>query len=253
MLNYLIGLVARLGLWGYAVIFSVAALECAAFVGVLVPGEGLVLVAGMLAQRGALDLDIAIWAVLAGAILGDSIGYELGRHLGRPWLLAHGHRAGLTLAHVARIEAFFEQHGSKAVLLGRFVGFARALVPFVAGSSRMRYRVFLFYNAIGAILWGVAFVLLGYSLGASWQVAERWAGRVGLVLGSIAMAAAIAAWWVARVRARRSTRAAPAIAGTEGGVTPVLPTDEVGGTLDDGPVDEVVDEPTDLPRTPDPL
>lgn len=203
MLQYLIDLITRLGNWGYLVIFLGAALECAAFLGVVVPGESLVLVAGFFAHRHVLDLDEVILVVVAGAIVGDNIGYELGRHLGRDWLLRYGRRFGLRERHLARVDAFFARHGGRAVFLGRFVGFARALVPFVAGASRMRYRQFLLYNGMGAALWGVAFTLLGYFLGASWRMAEKWVGRSSAIIGGALLLAALAVWlW--RRRARRT-------------------------------------------------
>ncbi|HET7553381.1 MAG TPA: DedA family protein [Gemmatimonadaceae bacterium] len=194
MLQYLIDLMNRLGNWGYLIIFLGAALECAAFLGLLVPGESLVLVAGFFAHRHVLDLDDVILVVVAGAMIGDNIGYELGRHLGRDWLLHHGHRFGLRESHLARAEKFFARHGGRAVFLGRFVGFARALVPFVAGASRMRYRQFLIYDGIGAVLWGVAFALLGYFLGASWHVAEKWVGRGSAIIGGALLLAGLAVW-----------------------------------------------------------
>ena len=151
-------------------------LESAAFLGLVIPGESLVLVAGFLAAQGALDLDVLIVAVAVGAAIGDSIGYEMGRQMGRPALLRYGGRFGLNEARVQSADDFFARHGSKAVFLGRFVGFARALVPFLAGSSHMAYRTFLPYNVLGAVLWASAVALLGYFLGASWQTAERWIG-----------------------------------------------------------------------------
>lgn len=140
MLNHLISLLSQLGQWGYALLFVAAALECAAFLGLIVPGESLVLVAGFFATQGVFDLRAVMIVVALGAAVGDSIGYELGRHLGRPWLEHHGGRFGVTPARIDRAEEFFARHGGKAVFLGRFVGFARALVPFIAGSSRMPYR-----------------------------------------------------------------------------------------------------------------
>lgn len=138
MLEYLIDLVTRLGHWGYLIIFAVAAGESAAFLGLLVPGESLVLITGFLASQRALDLDALIITVTIGAVVGDNIGYEIGKRLGRPWLLRHGARFGLGAEHVDKADAFFARHGGKSVFLGRFVGFARALVPFIAGSVRMR-------------------------------------------------------------------------------------------------------------------
>jgi membrane protein DedA with SNARE-associated domain len=135
----------------------------------LVPGESIVLVAGFLAAHGLLEVTPLIVVVALGAIIGDSIGYELGRRFGRPWLIRHGHWLRIRPAHLARTDDFFQRHGGKTILLGRFTGFVRALAPFVAGSSAMSYRQFLTYNALGGILWSVAIVLLGYFFGASWR------------------------------------------------------------------------------------
>lgn len=187
MLDYLIHLIGRLGHWGYLVIGLGAMLESAAFLGVFVPGESLVLVAGFFAARGVFDLDALILMIAFSAAIGDSIGYELGRKMGRPALVHHGKRFGITEERVKKADDFFHRHGGKAVFLGRFIGFARALVPFLAGSSQMRYRVFLPYNALGAALWSAAITLLGYFLGASWGVAEKWIGRASAILGGIAL------------------------------------------------------------------
>ena len=195
MLEYLLDLVTRLGHWSYLIIFLAAALECAAFAGLLVPGESLVLASGFLAHQGVLSLDTVMVAASLGAVVGDNIGYQLGARLGRVWLVHHGRRVGINERRLKRAEAFFDRHGPKAVFVGRFVGFARALVPFVAGASRMPYRRFLMYDALGAALWTIGFVLLGYGLGASWRVAERWVGRVGLIVG-IAVAIAGLVFWV---------------------------------------------------------
>ena len=200
MLPYLLDLVARLGHWSYLIILLAAALECAAFAGLLVPGESLVLASGFLAHRGVLGLDSVIVAAGLGAMLGDNIGYQLGARLGRGWLLRHGRRLGVTERRMGRAERFFARHGPKAVFVGRFVGFARALVPFVAGASRMSYRRFLLYDTLGAAIWTVGFVLLGYGLGASWRVAERWVGRVGLLLGILAAIAGLVLWLRRRQR-----------------------------------------------------
>jgi undecaprenyl-diphosphatase len=186
MLTYLTDLIARLGHWGYLIVFAVATAESAAFLGLVVPGESVVLVSGFLAAKGVFDLDTLIVTVAVAAVLGDNIGYELGRRLGRPWLLGHGGRFGLDDTKLTKADDFFSRHGGNAVFLGRFVGFARALVPFVAGSTRMRYTTFLVYNAIGAALWSAGVVLLGYFVG---RAAERWIGEASAVLGGIALGA----------------------------------------------------------------
>lgn len=204
MLQYLLDLVGRLGHWGYAIVFVAAMLESAAFTGLFVPGESLVLASGFLAHLGVLNLDAVIAAAAIGATVGDNIGYQLGDRLGRTWLLHYGGRVGLRPADLARAEAFFVRYGGKAVFFGRFIGFARALVPFVAGATRMPYRRFLIYNALGAILWTVGFVFLGYALGASWRRAEAWIGRAGtVVVGAVILAVVVTRVW--RRRARRRT------------------------------------------------
>jgi undecaprenyl-diphosphatase len=194
ILQYLLDLVARLGNWSYVIIFVAAALECAAFLGLVVPGESLVLASGFFAHQGILRLGAVMVTTALGAIVGDNIGYYLGRKLGREWLLRHGSRFGITGRRLQQADTFFQRHGPKAVFFGRFIGFARALVPFVAGTSRMRYRQFMIYNALGAVLWTIGFVTLGYVLGASWQVAEKWMGRTSLILGAIIALAAFVAW-----------------------------------------------------------
>jgi len=112
------------------VIFVGAILKSSAFPGLIVPGENLALVTKFLAAQGELDLDVLIVTVAIGAVFGDSIGYEMGRRLGRPALLHFGSHLGLNSARVDKADAFFARHGSKAVFLGRFVGFARRVQHF---------------------------------------------------------------------------------------------------------------------------
>lgn len=206
MLEYLTDLITRLGQWGYFLIFVVATAESAAFLGLLVPGESVVLIAGFLAGQGVLDVDALIVIVAAGAVLGDTLGYELGRRLGRPWLSRHGNRFGLDDERLKKADAFFGRHGGKAVFLGRFVGFARALVPFVAGSVRMRYAGFLLYNALGASLWTTTVVLLGYFVG---RLAEQWIGKASAILAAGVLMVLVLAWvwrWTVRREAELKER-----------------------------------------------
>ena len=153
---------------------------------------------GVLVSFGILELPETIIVAVAGAIIGDNVGFSLGRRLGRPWLERHGHRFGMHRGVLARVDHLFARHGGKAVLIGRFIGFLRAMAPFVAGASRMPYAAFVTYNAPGAIAWGIFFVCLGYFLGTSWTVAERWIGRVGLVAGVVVIASIVL--WLRRGR-----------------------------------------------------
>jgi membrane protein DedA with SNARE-associated domain len=204
MLQYLLDLVARVGQWSYILIFLVSVLECSAFLGLLIPGESLLLACGFLAHSGVLNLDAVIVVSILGAIIGDNVGYAMGNRLGREWLLGAGSRFGLTEKRLHSTEAFFERHGGKAVFLGRFVGYARALVPFVAGTAHMPRRTFFAYNATGALLWGVAVAMLGYSLGASWRLAEKWLGGASAIIAVAVIVTALVVW-VLRQRVRRQS------------------------------------------------
>jgi membrane protein DedA with SNARE-associated domain len=196
MLDYLINFVSHLGYWGYLVIFLVVALECQALLGLFMPGESLVLVGGFLAQQGVFDLGVLIFVISVAAILGDSIGYELGRHLGRGWLVKHGGRFGLHQEHLARVDNFLEKHGGKAIFGSHFLHLLRSLMPFMAGERRVPYLKFLIFNALGCIVWATVFVLVGYLAGESWRVAEKWVGVAGkIVVGALLLAITLVWLW----------------------------------------------------------
>lgn len=183
--DQVISLAERLGHWGYVIIFVVVLLECQPLLGLFVPGESLVLVGGFLAFQGVFDLDALIVTISLAAITGDTIGYELGRHLGRRWLERHVRRFGIREKEFAKIDRFFARHGGKAVLFSHFMHLLRALMPFMAGASRMPYRRFVFGNALGCILWAGLFAWVGFFVGESWKLFEKWTGRAGAVIGGL--------------------------------------------------------------------
>jgi membrane protein DedA with SNARE-associated domain len=182
---------------GYPVLFLLVAIET---MGVPVPGETALITGGILASRGHLDLAGVIAFAAAGAIVGDNIGFVLGRRLGRRVLLAPGpfehHRRRI----VEVGEPFFRRHGGKAVFLGRWVTALRITSAWLAGINRMPWPSFLFWNALGGIAWATSFGLLAYSLG---QGAERIVHVMGIG-GLIAVAVAIVVGWLV-VRRRRAT------------------------------------------------
>jgi undecaprenyl-diphosphatase len=196
----LIALLWRVGDWGYLLIFVGTTLESAAFLGFLVPGETLVIVSGVLAALGLLDLPELLVVVALGAMAGDNVSYRLGRNLGRSWLLRHGRRVGLDEARLARVERVYARYGGPAVMFGRFVGFLRPLVPFVAGAAGMPYPRFLGFNVVACVLWAVVTVLIGYVLGESRGLVERWIGRTGLI-ATLVVALVAMAMWLRRRRA----------------------------------------------------
>ncbi len=186
--------------WGYLLIGLLAALEGAAFVGLVIPGETAMLLGGVLAANGHAELGVMMAAASTGAVLGDSLGYAIGRRFGGPLRRSRvGQRIGEE--RWQRAEDYLRLRGGRAVFLGRFVGVLRALVPAIAGAARMPYRTFLLYNAAGGVLWASAFVFAGYLAGNSYQRIADVAGRAGLLLAIvliIAGAIVLAARWVAR-------------------------------------------------------
>jgi undecaprenyl-diphosphatase len=195
VIAHFIDWVSGLGPWAYLAVFAVVSLESAAFLGFFMPGEAIVFLGGFLASPAGnrvLDLKLLIPLVAAAAILGDSIGYELGRLLQKRWFLRYGHWLGLREPQWQRLEDFFQRHGGKTVFFARFSAFFRILVPFFAGAVRLRYRHFLKWNIAGGAVWATASVLLGYLAGESWRVLHRWIGRGALVLVLLVISAALA-------------------------------------------------------------
>src|SRR5919107_5197643 len=188
--------------YGYVVIPFGVMLEST---GVPLPGETILLTSGVLVQQGHLDLGDAIVFGILGAVIGDQLGYWVGRAGGRPFVLRWGRYLFITPQRLARAEAFFERHGGKAVFLARFFSGLRVFGALVAGISRMRWMTFLIYNALGGAVWATAVVLIGYFLGSSLALVERWLGRATLLLAvlvALAVGFYLAYRWAARNRAR---------------------------------------------------
>jgi membrane protein DedA with SNARE-associated domain len=173
----------------YAVVGFLAFAEAALLVGFFIPGETAVVIGGVLAGLGAVDLEVMMAVVVVCAIVGDSVGFEVGKRAG-PWILDRRPLKGNSA--VQRTMDMLEHYGGPAVFLGRFVAFARALIPGLAGMSGLRYRVFLFYNAIGGLIWGVGYTLLGYVVGLSFEKILKQVGLWSLVGVGIVVIAVVA-------------------------------------------------------------
>ncbi len=167
--------------WGYLVVGLLTLLEASAMIGLAVPGEAALLVGGFLVSQDKAELWPMMAVAIVGAIVGDSVGYEIGRHLG-PRLRRSRLGRWVGEERWQRAESYLAHHGGRAVFFGRFVGVLRAMVPTLAGLSRMPYRVFLPWNVAGACIWGPGFVLLGYAAGGSYHKVAEWAGRASAVL-----------------------------------------------------------------------
>ena len=194
MPGWLVDLFAR---YGYFVVFGGVFLENT---GLPVPGETALLAGAALAHYGQLSLVRVILIAMAAATLGDNLGFLIGRRGGRRIAERHGWRIGLTPARLAEFDRFFLQHGPKTVFAARFITGLRVVGAVLAGGSGMRWPVFLFYNATGAIVWCTVIALAGYSLAYSWQTLERWIGSTGLVALAVVLVVVV----IGVVRARRS-------------------------------------------------
>ncbi|MET3810977.1 DedA family protein [Arthrobacter sp. UYEF3] len=181
--------------------------EDAVFIGFVIPGETAAVLGGVVSSRGEVPLWGMVAIVVVAAVVGDTVGYEIGKHLG-PRLLNAGIMKKRRPA-LAKAQDFLRRRGGSAVFLGRFVAFFRAVMPALAGTSRMHYPRFLAFNAAGGLVWGVSFVLLGYFAGNSYEAVAKVAGRditaVVVVIGLLALLI----WRIRHARAARRTPAAP--------------------------------------------
>ena len=167
--------------WGYVLVGVLALLEASAMIGLIVPGEAALLVGGFLASQQRADLRVMMVVAAVAAIVGDSVGYEIGKHLG-PSLRRSRLGRWVGEDRWKRAEDYLAHHGGRAVFFGRFIGVLRAMVPTIAGLSRMPYRTFLPWNAIGGLIWAPGFVLIGYAAGGSYHKVAEWTGRASTVL-----------------------------------------------------------------------
>lgn len=181
-LNHFLPTVQHLGIFGYWLVLLVSSFESLAFVGTVLPGAMVVVLAGFLSARGYLDFGDLIWFVAIGAMLGDGVSYYLGTR-GTKFFRAENKL--LKFSHLERGELFFKKHGNKSIFFGRFIGPLRPIVPFVAGLSKMNKRSFLFWDATSAFLWATAHLLLGFFFGGALYTIEVWSSRAGIFILAI--------------------------------------------------------------------
>src|SRR5690606_289337 len=198
LLHDIIALLTAVGPW---VVFFVALSETAVFLGLLIPAEATVLVAAFLADRGVFPLGQIFAATFFGGLLGDQVGYLLGRH-GGTRIVARGGRIGrMWDRYDSAASDLFRRHSALAVTLARFISFVRTLSPWFAGMSRLSYPRFFFFDLIGVFGWAAGSVALGYLAGESWHLIEDVLGVAsGLVVVGIGVGFALVA--IRRRRAR---------------------------------------------------
>lgn len=182
----------------YAFVWTLVFLETAVLVLFWLPGDTVLFTAGLIAGAPGSGISVTLLAsgTVFAAIAGDVLAYATGRRLGRPWL---ERRPAKVLRHLQRAEAFYERYGSWAVVVCRFIPWARVFVPVLAGVARMPYRRFAVANFVGALVWGGGLPLMGYL--AYQMPAVRY---VAYAIAAVAIAASVVVPVVAKVRSRRA-------------------------------------------------
>ena len=188
--RYLFDLTITYGPWIYALLFVIVFAETGFIVTPFLPGDSLLFAAGALAATGALDIRYVIALLLVAAVAGDAVNYAIGRSVGHR--IIHLSKADprwgrwVNPAYVARAHEFFERHGGKAIVLGRFMPIVRTFVPFVAGAADMSYPKFALYNVVGAVAWVGLCCGAGYLFGNVPVIKENFSlVAIGIVLVSL--------------------------------------------------------------------
>ena len=197
-----------LGAWTYLLVGVFAFAETGAFVGLVVPGETVMLLGGAVAGQGAIDIYLLIAIAWFTAWAGDTTSFFIGRRLGREFVLRHGPRFGIGHERFEKVEDYFSRHGGKTIFIGRFISLVRAFAPFIAGSSGMRYRAFVPYSILGTGLWASAHILVGYFFSRSIESAAKYAGRGAFVLATTIVVIVVAVTLVRHFRVEANRRAA---------------------------------------------
>ena len=161
--------------FGVIGLFLIVFAESGLFFGFFLPGDSLLFVAGLLNSQGviSLPLPLLLLGLFVAAVAGDQVGYSFGRITGPPLFRRPDSRL-FKRQHLERAHAYFEEHGSKTIVLARFIPIVRTFAPIVAGAAKMPYRTFIVFNVLGGLLWAVGVTLLGYFVGQTIPDAEKW-------------------------------------------------------------------------------
>ncbi len=191
---------------GYVGLFAIIFTETGLFFGFFLPGDSLLVTAGLLISQG-LQIDLVTLGVLLtiAAVAGDTLSYWIGRTSG-PRLFTREDSLFFKRKHLMRAAEFYEKHGSKTIVLARFMPIVRTFAPVVAGAAMMNYRRFWIYNLIGGIAWIWSMLLAGYFLGSQFPGIGKHLEKVILVVIFLSILPGIISW----LRARKAAAAAPA-------------------------------------------
>ncbi len=188
-------LITTLGLVG---VFAIVFAESGLFFGFFLPGDSLLFTAGLLASQGHFNVVVLWLGVTVCAIVGDSVGYAFGKHIGLK-LFTKEDSFFFRKEHLHKTEAFYAKHGKKTIILARFVPIIRTFAPILAGIGRMEYRTFLSFNVIGGVVWSTLLIFLGFGLGRVIPSIDRY--LLPIVLGIIVLSFIPIIWeWIKQKR-----------------------------------------------------
>lgn len=191
--------------FGYLAVFLFIATEN---LGVPFPGETMLVIASVYASQSKLHIEFVILACILGSVIGSTAGYTIGWHGGRELIRRFGRYVHVTEATLAPAERYFNKYGSATVFFGRFLAVLRAWASFLAGVNHMPVPIFLIYNTAGAIIWSIAFGLLGYYLGKNSALLGKvlsYLGTGGVIIVVVILVVAIALYLRRRSRERAAT------------------------------------------------
>lgn len=167
--------------YGYLAIGIAVFLECSLFLGFIAPGESFVVLGGIFASQGKLDLWILFPVVFLGGYIGDLVGFFIGYYLGETIIKKIGKRFGYKDIHFEKVHNFFEKYGAAAVIIGRYLSIFRTLLPATIGTAKYEIRKFVLFDAIGSFLWGSTFILIGYFVGEAWESVKGYAIPISIL------------------------------------------------------------------------
>jgi len=179
------------------VLVGIVFCETGLLIGFFLPGDSLLITAGLLAATGALDIWLLNVLLVAAAIIGDSVGYAIGYRAG-PRLFTKEESLLFSRKHLVRTRVFYEKYGAKTIVLARFIPLIRTFAPVVAGIGQMEYRRFLFYNVFGGIGWVLSMTWAGYLLGTLIPNISRYIHVVVIVVIVLSLIPVVVELWKAR-------------------------------------------------------
>jgi membrane-associated protein len=188
---------------GHFILIAIVFAETGIMAGFFLPGDSLLVTAGLFAAAGYLNVWILMGELIVAAILGDSLSYAIGRRLG-PALFKKEESFFFRKSHLDRTRAFYERYGAKTIVIARFVPIVRTFAPVVAGVGAMEYRKFIIYNVVGGFLWVVSMVMTGYWLGRLIPGVDKHIHKIILVVIFLSILPAFIEAW----RERRRSAAA---------------------------------------------